>query len=95
VWVWQGREHLEPPRALFLDALLSAYRQSGQPTESENRPFRLPENLRTFFAARESPKKPESACCDESTCCEPAEKSVCCGKSANGENAASSHCGCQ
>lgn len=96
VWVWQGREYTEAPRALFLDALLSAYSQSGHSTDFERIPFRLPENLCTFYAARKTPKEPESACCDESACCEPAEKSVCCGnKNANGEIAAGSACGCQ
>ncbi|MBL8896949.1 MAG: DUF2703 domain-containing protein [Planctomycetes bacterium] len=55
VWLWQGREHSSPPKALFLDALLKGYaRALAAPPASaaSEAPFVLPENLRRFFAAR-------------------------------------------
>jgi hypothetical protein len=95
VWVWRGKEHLEAPRALFLDALLNAYAQSGHPTEAASTAFRLPENLRTFFVSLEKRKKQDATCCDESTCCEPADKAACCGNNAEDSSAKSPACGCR
>lgn len=56
-WVWQGKLFTEPPAELIIDAILRSYATafdapivSAAPTGSE--PFRLPENLQRFFAAR-------------------------------------------
>ncbi|MBI4718472.1 MAG: DUF2703 domain-containing protein [Planctomycetes bacterium] len=52
VWVWRGREYVEAPEGLILDALLRSYAGAFDgPPESAER-FELPENLRKFFASR-------------------------------------------
>jgi len=90
VWTWDETEHLEAPRALLLDALLNAYAESGPRAEAEYVPFRLPENLRAFFVARDHAAAHDAKCCDEQACCDPADKSECCG-----EGDESPTCGCQ
>ena len=82
VWVWQGKEYLEAPKAMIIDAILRAYAQPDQPVAVPSRPFRLPENLRKFFTASAVQPPPEVAsgeCCDQTSCCEPSAKSGCCG----------------
>jgi hypothetical protein len=82
VWVWQGEEHLEAPKAMIIDAILRAYARSDPPAVAPSRPFRLPENLRRFFAARAAQARqegPSGKCCDTTSCCEPAAKPACCG----------------
>jgi len=73
VWVWQGREFLEAPKAMIVDALLSAY---GAPTVAPVTPdgYRLPENLRAFFEARRAqPGEARKSCSGgDPGCCEPA-----------------------
>ncbi len=86
VWIWQGQEHLEAPRSMIVDALLKAY--AAGPVVPESKPYTMPQNLRSFFAARSvaskaTTAKPQAtkddACCDTTTCCEPSAKSACCG----------------
>jgi hypothetical protein len=87
VWVFGDREFTEPPAALIVDAILRHV--YGQPTaQVQDRPYRLPDNLRRFFAGRsaasetvESVPVAQSACClpaEHDTCCAPAEKAGCC-----------------
>ena len=95
IWVWQGKEYSEAPRGLLLDALFRAYGEPGPAADAASAPFRLPENLRTFFAARDKQKQRESTCCDESACCEPADKAACCGKPVEGQPSGTPACGCQ
>ena len=93
VWVWQGEEYLEAPKAMIIDALLKAYAQTGQPSRAPSQPFRLPENLHTFFAATAAQAVPGAAagaCCDQTSCCEPLAKPGCCGPEPQ-----SAKCGCQ
>jgi hypothetical protein len=92
VWVWQGKEYLEAPRAMIIDAILQAYAGSDRPAAA-SRPFRLPENLRQFFAASAAQPHAGTAaaeCCDTTACCEPAAKSACCGPEPQ-----SAGCGCK
>jgi hypothetical protein len=82
VWVWQGREYLEAPTAMIVDAILRAYTRDDSPAAAASPPFRLPENLRRFFAAsatRQPPKEASAECCDRTACCEPSARSECCG----------------
>jgi len=76
VWVWQGREYTEAPRAMIIDALLGAY---GAPAVEPARvaAYRLPENLRAFFAARAAGAAATAgACCGgDASCCAPVEPS--------------------
>lgn len=85
VWVWQGREHTEAPKALIIDAILRAYYNAWEPAPAPDAPYRLPENLRKFFrAAPDAPSAASSAddCCDRTTCCEESERDSCCGSDA-------------
>jgi hypothetical protein len=86
VWVWQGKEYLEAPKAMLIDAILRAYAQPDRPAAVPCEPYRLPENLRKFFAEGAA----GSECCDKSACCEPAAKPVCCGPEPHAAG-----CGCQ
>jgi hypothetical protein len=86
VWVWQGVEHLEAPEALIVDAVLGATRGAPGTASTGAGEFRLPENLRAFFAAKAA-SSGDRDCCDRSTCCAPSEKAACCGTSGG--------CGCR
>lgn len=71
VWVWEGREHLEAPEAMIEDAVLRACRtvQTVAPPSAPP-PFRLPDNLRRFFAARADGERAgatgDGGCCGSS-----------------------------
>ena len=80
VWTWQGEEHLEAPEPLIVDAVLRACSEGPPSPSAPTRPFRLPENLRRFFEAKQRSGSPAAtACCDRSTCCDPSERESCCG----------------
>jgi hypothetical protein len=74
VWVWQGKEYLEAPKAMILDAILKAYAREGSPPEQPS-PYQMPDNLRRFFGSsgkRARSRAPGStACCDQELCCHP------------------------
>ena len=90
VWVWRGKEHTEAPKALIIDAVLRAYSHAWEPAPKAKE-FRLPDNLRNFFAATAAKAAPTAQqCCDTATCCEPSAKAACCGAQAAGEP-----CGCK
>ncbi|MBX3374064.1 MAG: DUF2703 domain-containing protein [Phycisphaeraceae bacterium] len=94
VWVWRGREHVEAPKAMIIDAILRAYGRAWEPGPAGSRAaFRLPENLRAFFDARSrsSARAGRADCCDRATCCEADDKAACCGTDAAAGGAA---CGC-
>lgn len=91
VWVWQGREYTEAPKALIIDAILRTYAQAWEPLPLPRKEYQLPENLRNFFQALEQKGAQESpACCDSTTCCDESEKETCCGAGARNEV-----CGCK
>ncbi len=90
VWVWQGKEHTEAPTALIVDAVLRAYAHAWEPLP-QPKPFRLPDNLRTFFiAASAKSAASRDACCDRDSCCDESAKAECCGT-----NATAGACGCK
>jgi hypothetical protein len=99
VWVWQGQEHVEAPKALIVDALLRAY--AAGPASGAAEPYVLPENLRTYFAgvaakaAAAQGKAAAAECCDRTACCEPSAKAECCGSAAGSGAAGSEACGCR
>jgi hypothetical protein len=64
VWVFQGREYLEAPKAMIVDAILREV-YAGQPQLAPAAVLfeDVPENLKRFFAGK-------------TRCCEPSEKSV-------------------
>jgi hypothetical protein len=51
VWVYNGVEYSAPPKALIVDAILRAVYSPGQ-GKPERESYRLPANLRTYFAAK-------------------------------------------
>jgi hypothetical protein len=94
VWVFQGREYTEAPKAMIVDAILREV-YAGQP---ESAPTAVPsedvpENLKRFFSGKLQQKAAEeSLCCpvaEEVSRCEPSEKVSCCG------TADSAACGCK
>lgn len=92
VWVWQGKEHVEAPKALIIDAILRAYGQAWEPPPKSGKRYHLPENLKKFFAATaaQSAAASKDKCCDRTACCEESEKEACCGTVSSG-----AVCGCK
>ena len=91
VWVWQGKEYTEAPKALIIDAILRTYAQAWEPMPLTQKKFRLPDNLRNFFQASEQKNAQASNdCCDRTACCDESEKQACCGVVSGQEM-----CGCE
>jgi len=98
VWVWQGREYTEAPKAMIIDGVLRAYAMEPHALPHETADYQMPENLRAYFAALETKRAGTSPgavnnaneCCDQSACCEPIEKEACCGA-----GSAARECGCR
>lgn len=85
VWIWNGQEHLEAPKGMLIDALLKAY--ANGPAGRDTAAYRLPENLRRFFAQAAVSRRTDatlatgeqaSDCCDRTTCCSNDAKAGCC-----------------
>jgi hypothetical protein len=94
VWVFQGQEYTEAPKAMIIDAILRevyasqpAFTPPAVPSED------VPESLKRFFSGkRQQQATAESSCCslvEEVSCCEPSEKMACCGTPGSGT------CGCK
>ena len=95
VWVFQGKEYTEAPKAMIVDAILREIyggASSQKPPARSHKLREVPENLRRFFSGKAAiTAKKESSCCpptEESSCCAPSEKAACCGASD------SKGCGC-
>lgn len=54
VWVWRGREYLDAPVPMIVDAVVREAREPARAAASPPPPFVLPDNLRRFFRARAS-----------------------------------------
>ena len=82
VWVFQGREYTEAPKAMIIDAILREVYRSESLQERPVRPHEVPENLRRFFAGKAAlAAVHETLCCppmEQTACCEPSEKAACC-----------------
>jgi hypothetical protein len=93
VWVFQGQEYTEAPKAMIVDAILREVYRNTSPEEPPIRPRETPENLHRFFAGKAAmTATKESSCCpptEQASCCEPSEKAACCGASD------SKGCGCK
>ncbi len=92
VWVYQGREYTEAPVPMIVEAILSAVHGGSAPNRAAAPLDELPENLKRFFASKESKTGP--SCCgtgEQETCCEPSQKEACCGASTNPP----AGCGCR
>lgn len=92
-WVYEGAVYTEAPVGMIVEAILGEIFASAptMPAASTNI---VPDNLKNFFAARDSSETAVvSSCCSETeqqTCCEPAAKADCCGPVNE-----SGGCGCQ
>lgn len=104
VWVHRGQEYTEPPVAMIVDAILRHVYSATEPDPAP--PYRVPENLRRFFAGRTASSSSvqlisDSRPSEEATaaCCAPAAQQTCCDVSAKqeccGANAAGQSCGCR
>lgn len=92
VWVWQGQEYTEAPKAMIVDAILREVYGGAEHPAAMAPPAALPENLERYFAGKERLAAETTSCCapaKQASCCEPSEKSSCCGDAASGS------CGCQ
>jgi len=93
VWVFQGKEYTEAPKAMVVDAILREVYGGASIQKPPARPHKLrkvPEDLRRFFSGKAATKK--SSCCppaEQADCCPPSEKEACCGASD------SKGCGCR
>lgn len=85
VWRYQGKEYMEAPAGLIVEALLHEIGGSDRAGRGTSVFEEVPENLRRFFTKKsaEQPAGTESCCSstDQETCCAPGEKAVCCGTS--------------
>ena len=93
VWVFQGREYTEAPKAMIVDAILRVVYGKSQETKQEPNWLKVvPDDLKRFFSGKD--RKSESKaniCCppgDYESCCGPLEKAVCCDTTDSGR------CGC-
>lgn len=49
VWVYEGAEYNEPPKAMIVNAILKEVYGGGSPSAETQGEYILPDNLRTFF----------------------------------------------
>jgi hypothetical protein len=94
VWVFQGQEYPEAPKAMIIDAILREVYASQSASTPPAVPVEdVPENLKRFFSGKRQQKTAEeSLCCppaEEAYCCEPSEKVSCCN------TPGSATCGCK
>ncbi|HET6466334.1 MAG TPA: DUF2703 domain-containing protein [Nitrospiria bacterium] len=93
VWVFQGQEYTEAPKAMIMDAILREIyggTPSKKPPARPRKRLDVPENLRRFFSGKAAIK--QSSCCppaEQTDCCEASEKAACC------EISDSNACGCK
>jgi len=93
VWVFQGKEYTEAPKAMIVDAILREVYRNASTQEPPGRPRKrreVPENLRRYFSGKAAIKP--SSCCppaEQADCCAASEKAVCC------ETSDSNACGCK
>lgn len=67
VWIYQGKEYTEPPKAMIIDGILKEVYGNQKSTEAEGS-YKLPVNLKKFYKAV---NKKQSSCCGDSNnnCC--------------------------
>lgn len=71
VWVWQGQEYTEAPKAMILDAVLRAAEEPDRLAPAPRGPYRMPENLRRFF---DGAAGRDAAAAQAGTCCGPTKE---------------------
>lgn len=75
VWVYQGEDYTEPPKAIIIEGILKELYGDNK-SEYIEKDYIMPENLKKFYAAINekninSKQKNESSCCSSSNgnCC--------------------------
>lgn len=53
VWVYEGSEYNEPPKALIINAILQFIYNDNKPNHTEKKEYKLPNNLKLFFEGLE------------------------------------------
>ena len=79
VWAGNGREHLEAPTEMIVEAILGAAAESPPQEKESALPYQMPENLRTFFGALSKQRSKGKPAEGRVSCCGPATQSECCG----------------
>ena len=54
VWVYHGQEYTSPPKAMIIEAILREVYGSPEKQELNKKTYRLPDNLKKFFASMHS-----------------------------------------
>ncbi|MGH7273009.1 MAG: DUF2703 domain-containing protein [Nitrospiria bacterium] len=96
VWVFQGKEYNEAPKAMIIDAILREVYSHRSAQESSVQSREVPEDLRRFFKGKAA--KTARGAAEESPCCPPAEQAVCCEASDKPVCCGAPHtksCGCE
>lgn len=97
VWVYEGREYAEAPRAMVADALRRAARAPASVGQATSPRAEVPENLRRWFEARATAGATAAAAA-ASACCAPAPSaasaSACCTPTPRSEKPRVSKGGC-
>ena len=95
VWVFQGKEYNEAPKAMIIDAILQEVYGPMPAQESSVQSREVPEDLCRFFRGKAA--KTARAAAEEPPCCPPAEQAVCCETSDKTACCGTPHtksCGC-
>jgi len=93
LWVYQGKEYMEAPVPMIVDAILSEVYGAAAAGALPSAGAEVPENLLRLFRGREATAA--AGCCDaaqQESCCAPSQKASCCGPA---KGAGARACGCQ
>ena len=66
VFVYDGKDYEKPPAAMIIDGILRALYGQARP---EEKPYALPDNLKNYFAGKESIENQGGCCCSGGDCC--------------------------
>jgi hypothetical protein len=62
VWVYHGKEYTTPPKAMIIEAILrEVYGSPNEGQEVNKKGYRLPDNLRKFFASMRGKQRAEES----------------------------------
>lgn len=53
VWVYQGKEYTQPPKAMIIEAILQEVYGGGNKKQNKVK-YKIPENLRKFYTAKKN-----------------------------------------
>ncbi len=59
VWVYHGQEYTSPPKAMIIEAILQEVYGSPDKQEGRKKAYRLPDNLKKFFASMHAKQEAE------------------------------------